>query len=239
MLLIVKCYNTLSARLQVLTDWKVWTCARPTAVVREHPSQPFLPVHSPVNKKHCQSARARSKSRSRSINTSIIPTSQMQLSLERKTVFSVGEEDVLALLRDTKRFLVASGSSDESSICFDEAIGRWKGMWLVGEEYPAVDVLELTLNSPSATSKDGIPMLPKPSYTAKMEETEQGARWTIEAGLGIKMTHVWTVEPVSDQECTATEAVTCDAPFFAFYAVKWQLPQTQEKTHRALQMYLS
>lgn len=82
-------------------------------------------------------------------------------------------------------------------------------------------------------------MLPKPTYTAQMEETEHGARWTIETGLGIKMMHTWLVQPISDQECTAEESVVCHVPFFAYYAVKWQLPQVQAKTHKALQEYLS
>jgi hypothetical protein len=82
-------------------------------------------------------------------------------------------------------------------------------------------------------------MLPKPKYTAKIEKTERGAMWTIDAGLGITTTHTWTVSSISDQECVATESVKCEAPFYAFHAVKWQLPSTQARSHKNLQEYLS
>jgi len=82
-------------------------------------------------------------------------------------------------------------------------------------------------------------MLPKPKYTSKLELIENGAKWTVEAALGIQSIHIWTVKPISDQECSVTEQVTCNAPFAVFYTVKWQWPTSQANTHKNLQEYLS
>lgn len=48
---------------------------------------------------------------------------------ERTTNISVSKQDVLALLHDPKRFLIAGGNTIESSIHYDSETDRWHGAW--------------------------------------------------------------------------------------------------------------
>ena len=83
-------------------------------------------------------------------------------------------------------------------------------------------------------------MLSKPKYTAKMEKTSDGAKWTVETTLGgIKSIHTWTVESIDEQECKATEKTTVYSSALAYLAVKFSFPKTQENSHKSLQEYLS
>jgi hypothetical protein len=56
----------------------------------------------------------------------------MQLLLEKSSPFSVGSEDVISLLQDANKFLIASGSSEEDSIRYDEDTGLWHGEEMKG-----------------------------------------------------------------------------------------------------------
>lgn len=46
---------------------------------------------------------------------------------ELSTPFSVSKRDVLDLLQDPKRFMVAGGSTEEQSFSFDDKTGKWEG----------------------------------------------------------------------------------------------------------------
>lgn len=92
----------------------------------------------------------------------------------------------------------------------------------------------------TAQSKDSIPMLSKPTYTARMSKTEKGAIWTVETKIGgIKSVHTWVVKAIADQECTATESTKVYATFFSYYPVKFTFPKAQRRAHQSLQKYLS
>lgn len=51
----------------------------------------------------------------------------MRFDLEKTTPFSVSSEEVVALLQDAKKFMLAGGSTEEDSIRYDEDTGLWHG----------------------------------------------------------------------------------------------------------------
>ena len=58
----------------------------------------------------------------------------------------------------------------------------------------------------TGTAKGGIPLIPKPSWSATFEKTSYGSHWVIDAGYGIITEHTWTVEGSSgDEVCYVTE----------------------------------
>lgn len=50
---------------------------------------------------------------------------------ERTTPFSVSDDDFLSILHNPKKFLLATGTTDEASIRLDESTNLWHGMWLL------------------------------------------------------------------------------------------------------------
>jgi len=60
-------------------------------------------------------------------NTTILPIATMRFDLEKTTPFSVSSEEVVALLQDAKKFMLAGGSTEEDSIRYDEDTGLWHG----------------------------------------------------------------------------------------------------------------
>lgn len=51
----------------------------------------------------------------------------MQFDLEKATPFSVAAEEFIALLQDPKRFMIASGGTEEDSIKYDETQDVYEG----------------------------------------------------------------------------------------------------------------
>lgn len=46
---------------------------------------------------------------------------------ERTTPFSVSDDDFLSILHNPKKFLLATGTTDEASIRLDESTNLWHG----------------------------------------------------------------------------------------------------------------
>jgi hypothetical protein len=51
----------------------------------------------------------------------------MQFDLEKTTPFGVGADEVVRLLQDPARFMLASGGTEEDSIRYDEEERLWHG----------------------------------------------------------------------------------------------------------------
>jgi hypothetical protein len=51
----------------------------------------------------------------------------MQFDLEKTTSFAVSADEVIKLIQDQGRFMVASGGTEEDSIKFDEQAKVWHG----------------------------------------------------------------------------------------------------------------
>ena len=64
-------------------------------------------------------------------------SARMPFDLERTTPFGVSAKEVIDLLQDPKRFMIASGGTEEESIHYDESAGIWHGefclLYIFGE----------------------------------------------------------------------------------------------------------
>lgn len=90
--------------------------------------------------------------------------------------------------------------------------------------------------SPLGTAKGGIPLIPKPSWSATFEKTSEGSHWIIEAGYGIITEHTWSVEGTSgDEVCFITEKAKITTPLWVFHGAKYAMPSMQKTTHKNMQ----
>jgi hypothetical protein len=90
------------------------------------------------------------------------------------------------------------------------------------------------------TAKGGIPLIPKPSWSATYEETSDGSHWVIDGGYGITTEHTWSVEGTSgDEVCYITEKGKITTPLWLFHGAKYAMLNMQKATHKNMQEYFS
>lgn len=162
---------------------------------------------------------------------------------ELTTPMAVGKQDMLDLLQDPKRFLISGGSTEESSIRYDEATDKWHGTCELATTKrnlrKTTDEGAALFSLPAGTSTTGIPILSKPKFQGTFKKTDNGSQWYLEATAGVVTTHEWSVEEVSEEECKVTEKATFEGPPWVFYPAQWQLKSLQQKTHKNIQEYMT